>query len=69
MMGLTWNGSNLTKLSDQNINTKLLIAQEQRGNIQQQQSAALSAIQEKLDESERNLNVQGTNTSRLVERM
>ncbi|MAD87604.1 MAG: hypothetical protein CL912_31990 [Deltaproteobacteria bacterium] len=68
-MGLTRDGSNLTKLTDQNINAKLLIAQEQRDNIQQQQSAALSVIQGKLAESEINLKEQGTNTSRLVERM
>ena len=68
-MGLTRDGSNLTKLTDQNINAKLLIAQEQRDNIQQQQSAALSVIQGKLAESEINLKEQGTNTSRLAERM
>jgi len=68
-MGLTRDGGNLTKLTDQNINAKLLIAQEQRDNIQQQQSAALSVIQGKLAESEINLKEQGTNTSRLVERM
>ncbi|KAH9209390.1 hypothetical protein DL95DRAFT_526918 [Leptodontidium sp. 2 PMI_412] len=62
-------GINLTKLTSRNINAHLLGAQAQRDNIQHQQSASLAIIQEKLDESERNLKEHGTNTSRLVERM
>lgn len=69
MIGLTLDGSNLTKLTSRNINAHLLGAQAQRDNIQHQQSASLAIIQEKLDESERNLKEHGTNTSRLVERM
>ncbi|PVH79678.1 hypothetical protein DL98DRAFT_214990 [Cadophora sp. DSE1049] len=60
---------NLTKLTERNIDSHFLDAQEQRDNIQEQQSAALAIIQVKLDESERNMKEHGTNTSRLVERM
>lgn len=61
--------SNLTKLTGKTLDSRLEDAQRKNNDNDNKQLLVLGAMRAKLDENSRQLDVQGTNTSRLVERL